>query len=372
MKKVLLLILASCLTCFAQTPSWTGVLSSGRAIDWSTAGANGTSGTITTLGALPSASWTQYGSTIAPCGTGGSPVSPTTCGIQAALSAAGTNQYVLLGAGYFYLSTGIVFPAGKSNLVLRGSGADQTFLIFSGANSCMGLGAAICVGNTGNPVMPSPPNTTSWTGGYSQRSTVITVGSTSGMAVGNILILDQCDSGLSSSGSNDGTNCSGGTLTDPGLNGLYVCSSAASNCTNSGQGGAGNNKRANRSQQQLVRITNISGTTLTITPPIEAPNWVTGSNPGLSWYNGNLSNDGVESLSVDCTACGFSTGTGFNIGFIYGHDLWAYGVRSLYSQRSSISFYQVLNGTVEHSYFMGTQSGSSESYGVELSRPRIF
>jgi hypothetical protein len=284
-------------------------------------------------------------------------VTASACGISGALSAAGANQYVLLGPGYFYINGGIAFPSGKSNLVLRGSGADQTFIIMTGSTGCLGLGAAICVGNSGNPSMPSPPNTTTWTAGYSRGTTVITVGSSAGMAVGNVLILDQCDTGYS------GNACTG-TNTDPGLTGFYVCTQPS--CSTEGQGGAGNNKRANRSQQQLVRITNISGTSITITPPIEAPNWSSGLNPGASWYNGNMSNDGVESLSVDCSACGFGTGTGFNVGFVYNHDVWVYGVRSLYSQRSNVSFYQVLNGTAEHNYLMGTQSASSESYGIEL------
>jgi len=70
------------------------------------------------------------------------------------------------------------------------------------------------MGNNNNPQMPSPGTTTSWTGGYAKGTTTLTVGSTSGMSPGNILILDQLDD-----------------ATDTGN--IYVCATTA--CT--GQGG---------------------------------------------------------------------------------------------------------------------------------------
>src|SRR5258708_6761909 len=101
--------------CFGQ--AWSGVIAPSRAADWTKAGLPGD--------VPPDASWTQSGSTIVACGSSGSAVSPSTCGITAALAACGTNHYVLLGKGDFYLTGSINMP---SNCVLRGSGASQTRL----------------------------------------------------------------------------------------------------------------------------------------------------------------------------------------------------------------------------------------------------
>ena len=80
---------------FAQL--WSGVLSSSRGTNWTYAGVTG---------GIPSGSWGQCGSTISAYGTSTSPASPST--ITSALSnCSGKNEYVQLGAGTFYLSTGI-------------------------------------------------------------------------------------------------------------------------------------------------------------------------------------------------------------------------------------------------------------------------
>jgi hypothetical protein len=96
----------------AQQP-WSGIVSTARAADWTQAGLPGD--------VPPDASWTQCGSTVAAYGSSSSYASPTT--IQNAINACGTNQYVLLGPGSFYISPNVYL---KSNMVLRGSGANQT------------------------------------------------------------------------------------------------------------------------------------------------------------------------------------------------------------------------------------------------------
>src|SRR5882762_2218319 len=93
---------------------WSGIIDPSRAMDCSQAGIPG---------GIPSGSWTQCGPTIA--AYTGSAATITT-----ALAACGTNQYVLLGPGTFTLSASIDCGT-KSHVVLRGSGANQTTLIFS-------------------------------------------------------------------------------------------------------------------------------------------------------------------------------------------------------------------------------------------------
>src|SRR5215470_6229972 len=126
-----LLLLAVSPHVFAQ--AWSGILAPSRAIDWTQAGV---------VGGIPSGSWTQCGSTIA--------AGASAATVQAAINACGTNQYVLLGPGNFTFST---FLNMKSNMVLRGSGANQTTLTF-GSNAigggCFLGGATICFTNDGS------------------------------------------------------------------------------------------------------------------------------------------------------------------------------------------------------------------------------
>ena len=95
---------------------WSGIISPSRAIDWTQAGIPG---------GLPDGSWTQCGSTIAAY-TG------TAATISSRIQACKANQYVLLGPGTFNLSSSIDF-ASKSRIVLRGSGANSTFIVFTGS-----------------------------------------------------------------------------------------------------------------------------------------------------------------------------------------------------------------------------------------------
>jgi hypothetical protein len=193
---------------FSYGQGWSGTLAPARATDWTQAGLPGD--------VPPDSSWTQAGSTISACGSSGSPVSPATCGITAALAACGTNHYVQLGKGDFYLSGSVNMP---SNCVLRGGGASLTRLhaASSGSYNCNGMWGFVCIigsntyGNGNCGVWPCPPGTSlggiahyaNWTGGYSQGSNSITVDSATGI-VANVtpIVLDQCDVGFSGNTNN--------------------------------------------------------------------------------------------------------------------------------------------------------------------------
>src|SRR5580693_6101196 len=71
MNKLLLIFCLLASPCFGQ--AWSGVIAPARATNWTQAGLPGD--------VPPDASWTQAGATISPCGSSGSPVSPSTCGI---------------------------------------------------------------------------------------------------------------------------------------------------------------------------------------------------------------------------------------------------------------------------------------------------
>src|SRR5579871_6629642 len=123
-KFIALLTLLLCFGPLARVygQAWSGVLAPSRATDWTKAGIPG---------GIPSASWTQCGSTIAAYGSPGAPGSPAA--IQTAINSCGANQYVQLGAGSFYLS-GSIYIKGLSNMEVRGMGANSTFIYFYGTS----------------------------------------------------------------------------------------------------------------------------------------------------------------------------------------------------------------------------------------------
>jgi hypothetical protein len=341
------LILISQFSLHAQV-QWSGIIAPTRAINWANAGA----GTIPTR--------TTICSTIAPLGSSGSPVSPSA--INSAIASCASGSVVYLSAGSFYLNGAIDF-AGHSNVTLRGAGADQTKLYFSGSDGCLdGFDAGICLEASENSYPGGTNNTTSanFTAGYSQGSTSITLSTTSNLAVGRTIILDQCDDGFSGSGAAGGTaGCSTGSATDTGQ--VWNCSTEGV-CASNTPGGAG---RTNRSQQQQVLVTGISGSTVTISPGLYLSNWRSSQSPGAFWPNANspLTSSGVESLSIDMTASTGSQSTGILLGLCY--DCWVVGTRTVNTIRNHIWIYQSSHCTVANNYMYGTQNSTDESYGIE-------
>jgi len=275
----------------------------------------------------------------------------TAAQINTALTNCPSGQTVFLSAGTYNLSGGIVL-INKSNVTLRGAGADQTLLVFSAG----GAGGVIYVANPDTDYSDGPSNVVSWTGGYAVGATSITLasvslGSMSNLHVGSLLILDQLDD-----------------ATDPGT--IYVCQTSGSNGTCS-QEGSSHNGRAGRSLNQQVTVTSISGSgpwTVGITPGLYAPNWRTSQQPG-AWFSSAVPTTGVglENFSVDARAV-----TNVNSGIFYLQNVassWIKGVRSINSTGSSalhkhVWLYQSSHVTVRDSYFYGA-GGASESYGVD-------
>ncbi len=146
-----------------QAQNWSGILSSSRATDWTKAGLPAIlPDGETTPNAWTPPTRTQCGSTIS---TGASAAT-----INAALAACASGHYVLLGPGIFSISADITL-GNQSGVTLRGSGADQTFLNFSGG--------AIHFDNVSQGSASA-----TWTAGYTAGTTII---STSGApSVGTI------------------------------------------------------------------------------------------------------------------------------------------------------------------------------------------
>ena len=323
-KRLLLVLL---LTSAAWPQAWVGVLDPSRAVDWSTAGIPG---------GIPSRS------TICTTLSAGA----SAASINSAIAACPSGDVVFLNAGTYNLSSGIDF-ATHSNVTLRGAGANSTFLVFTGYAGCNGANADVCVEGSNN-WSGGPQHTANWTAGYSKGTTVITLSSTSGLANGSLLILDQID-----------------TATDTGN--LWI---NASENVSAQEGPAGSERPATvggvcttcRSQSQVVTVTNISGSNVTISPGLYMPNWASGNSPGAWWPTTTATGDGIENLSMDHTnSSGASSGVTFNNAY----ECWLAGVRSIDPNRNHVWKQWSARIVVRDSYFFNTQNHASQSYGVE-------
>ena len=303
-------------------------ISADRRIDWNTAGVKG--GIVSRL--------TQCGATLAS--------SSTVAQINSAIAACGAGQFVKLAAGTFTLNGELTFN-GKSNVTLRGSGPDQTFLVFTAGGSCNGLGGYVCIKSSSLNDLDSPGNTANWTAGYAKGTSVITLSSTANMQPGVVLILDRV---------NDSTTDNGAVWMNRTAN--VACYDCASPSRSSG---------GLRTQSQATRVVAVNGTQVTIDPPVIWPNFASGQNPGAWWASGPaITGVGIEDLAINTE--GGAQGGG-SIFLANARDSWIKNVRLEHCKEKCIWMYQTVGVEVRDSYFYdkagadNTQEGS-ESYGT--------
>lgn len=269
----------------------------------------------------------------------------TAAQINSAIAACPSGQVVKLNAGTYNLSAGINFN-NKSNVTLRGAGADQTFIVFgSGAGiGCHGLTANVCLDAADTNWPGGTSNTANWTAGYAKGATTITLSSTTNLAVGKPLVLDQLDD-----------------TTDSGD--IYVCETVAGRCNDDGpSGGSSGGQRNNRAQQQIVTVTAINGSQVTISPGLYMPNWRSSQSPQAWWATSPIFSSGVEDVSLDHTA---TTNEQAGITIFNCSGCWVKGIRSINSAREHVWIYDSPRTIVRDSYFYGTKNAVSQSYGVE-------
>jgi hypothetical protein len=309
--------------------NWTGILAPGRATDWSGAGLSG---------GIPVR--THIFQAFAPGATAEQ--------INAAIAACPSGEVVYLGPGSYELSSGIDF-ANHSNVTLRGAGADQTFLTFTGSTERWGISADICIENVdGNLPHPEtahglggPSNHADWTGGYAQGATELTLSGTEHLVAGrSILCLDQLDDD------------------DTDTGGIWVSQKHNISAVE-GPSGTG---RPGRAQMQMVLVTGIRGHTVTISPGLYMPNWRAERKPGAWWADTIVTGDGVEDLSIDHADSGAKSG----IDLFNAYRCWVKGVRDLNSNRNHVWLFLASHCEVRDCYFYGTQNSIYLSYGVEL------
>jgi len=353
-----LLCIMLCLAGIARGQQWSGVLSTSRATDWSQAGIPG---------GIPSGSWTQCGPTIAPYGSSGAYASPSTIvnainHTGAGYTSCGSNTYVLLGAGDFYLSSGIR-NVGVNNTELRGSGPTQTRLHFSNGATCQGGNGSCLIGfeSSDNTYPAGVSSAYNWTAGYSKGSTTITLSSGANITANRtVLVLDQCDTGYS------GSSCAGSAVDNKSY---FNCEDAYSTSNLTGCSFNSSNGRAarpHRFQTEMVEVTacspscgNSGTTTVTITPALQHPNWASGQTPQAyliqpSRYVGitNLFIDGHATTASNATA-----GPSFYNTAYY----WLKNV--VVNEMGSIGVYtlQTIHGNIESNYLYGIGKNDSSA-----------
>ncbi len=316
----------------AQAQNWSGLLAPTRAIDWSQAGAGTIPARSTICTTLPA------GSSMAT--------------IQSALSSCPAGQTVLLSPGTYTTSASLVST--KSNVTLRGSGPSQTILNFTGTSTnCLGIGpTAVCLGNGDTGTINGVSNVLNWTGGFSQGTTTITAGSSvsgslSNLKVGSLVTLDQLDD------SSDTGNA-------------YFCGD--SNCSQQGDGG---NVRSGRSQIQIVTVTAINGSQITISPGLYAPNWNSGKSPYITFSSSlPMTGFGLEDLQINTQSLSAGNQAAM-VQFVWATNSWVKNVSLINNAGAGESAHKHVwvasssHITVRDSYLYGA-SPTSEGYGVDF------
>src|SRR5436309_10604479 len=247
------------LTVRAAGEPWSGILDASRAIDWSHAGIPGGIPNRTTICAS-----LDPGSTAAE--------------IEAAIAACPADQVVFLTAGTFALSAGINM---KSDVTLRGAGANRTKLVFTGTTQC-DRGPppypVICIKGSFNWA-GGVENSADWTAGYAKGTTVITLSNTANLRAGeNFLILDQVDD-----------------ATDSGD--IYNCG-VANGCVSQGSDGMRTAPGGYRNQRQVVKVTGIAGDQVTITPGLYMPNCRASQAPQAWCPTKVMRRAGIENMTI--------------------------------------------------------------------------
>lgn len=329
-------------------PLWGGIVPPTRATDWSGVGVPG---------GIPNA--TNICSTL----SSGTTVTLINAAIQSCSTSPGAQgtaaNVVFLNAGNYNLSPGISFN-GASNVVLRGAGADQTFLVFTGGgDGCHNHAASVCVDQTNNETnwQGGPTNTANWTAGYTVGNTTITLSAHANLKVGYPLFLDQADD-----------------ASDPGTSSLplpFVCddNTITPPCSLENYTGQSQRTHRNNVQQNVVSSCGPStfgaactSNTIVLQYPLKMNNWTSAKSPGAWWATAPIFNDGVENLSVDSAGSSGASGT-----IIYNClGCWVKGVREKDFAEGAIEVAYSSHATIQDNYFYHNQSSATVAYPAEM------
>jgi hypothetical protein len=321
-----------------KAQSASNILASSRSTDWTHAGIQG---------GIPSGSWSQCGPTIAAYSGSPATIINALNHTGSGYTSCGSNTYVQLGAGTFNLNSGIR-TIGASNTELRGMGADQTHLVFTGASTCQGGNGTCLIGfESSDGTYPAgAASVYNWTGNYSQGGTTVALSSGSNITANStMIVLDQCDTGYS------GSSCSG-SAADNGN--FFECGDAyqtgGPGCSVNGPDGG--LARPHRFELEAAMVTACSpscgssgATTVTIDHPLMHPQWSAGQTP-QAWLIQPATYVGVQNLSIDGSATQDTAGVSFYNDAYF----WCSGVAVLHSYNIGIWIEQSVHGNVQSNY----------------------
>lgn len=327
----------------AQT--WSSLLDSSRAVDWTSVGFT-----------IPS--YTASCSTQPTLLTGSGNASANTTAIQNSLNSCdATHNIVSLPAGTYYVAGWTYGSQGKQ--VVRGAGPNATTIMLTAYASCGGIGHGACMiaGNwtysgDSSVLPPSGSRQCRWTGGYAQGSTTITLSSCGGPPpVNQTLVLDQA---------NDTSD----------TNGVYICDGSTSNCTYEGGRNAdgrviGTDLYSNQQVVYTTGVTPLGGGsyTVSISPGIYLTNIRSEQTPG-AWWPGFVQNNGLENLTLDGTNIPSPSGGGL-VGMFSCYQCWVKNTRLINGARNHVWLYQSMSDVIRDSYFYGSMSHAATSYTIE-------
>jgi hypothetical protein len=347
--KILVLICSLIISTAALGQSSSGVLAPQRAINWSSAGISG---------GLPDGAWTQCGSTLTAASFGGSSGTPAAwSAINTVVSGCSAQTYVLLGAGTFFL-TGTY--TGKSQVTIRGQGANSTFIVASSPGSCNGVTAIFCLAGS-NSFPGGEQNHATWTAGFAQGATSITLSNSLNITANSTFI--QLDQQNEATDTGNIWNC----LTVTGC-GADQSNGGAARTDNTCASGVSPNVGF-CDQVQSVMVTacspscnNSGSTVLTLATSLYMPNWASAKSTGAYWATTTVNEEGVENLSVDMTSA-----SGASAVFIQNcaQCFWS-GNRSIDGARNHAFLYEANHTLIQNSYFYGNKTSGTSSYGIEI------
>jgi MYXO-CTERM domain-containing protein len=339
----------------ALAQPWSGILSTGRAIDWS-------AGLPATLpdGEMPPNPWTpptRIACTSAQAGTTVPiPSGASEAAIQTALqncAAAAHGLYLSLACNGSYSWTSSYFLHSANYTTLRGcGGSTPSVLNMTGSNSLLGFGTSYT--SPGGGALSANPG--------AGATSVTIVGATGAPAVGNIAWFNQCDPGWTGAPGTTSNTCTTGAYSDPG--GLFACGGTTlCNTNGTGSGGSGHN-----SQMQVVSITSVTPVTgsacpsspcysVGFTPGVYLPNWSTSASAALYWQAPSelALGVGLEDLTIHYQGGGVD---GIEMAAAYGS--WVKGVTFLgvAAYRGLFVKAQTLNSLIANNYAFGADPSS--------------
>ena len=307
----------TCLMVLALMPvGAAAILPANRVIDWAPG----------VPGGIPNREEIFARVTDAPYNAAGDGVADDTNALKQAIAACPPGKVVYIPEGSYLVTDRLYFPQGRNQITIRGAGPGKTVLNFTGPNYGFYFGS-----KSFGPVLKI-------TSGLDKGSTQCGVASApdSSFAPGRLMLINQL---------NDGA------LVDP------------TNQHNVPVTFADRDRNGTRNLQQLVRITQVTPTSVAFTPPLYHE-LSAGLNPEVCSLKGTLEGIGLEDLQINDAN---GTMAYYGIWFINAQKCWVRNVKTSNIKGWHQFWYFGLENEVRGCEFAGSGpgAGAGNGYGFE-------